>query len=109
MNPVPMNRILHLAALADWDARTNDHYEPAGLATEGFVHLCTSEQLAGVVERYYSGRDDLVLLTVLADRLGRELVWEDLTGSGERFPHLYGPISLRAVQFAVPFEAPQTK
>jgi len=97
-------QIHHLASLEDWDQRTSDQYEPAGLADEGFIHLCTPEQLSGVVERYYQGRRDLMLLTVESDRLGDDLVWEDLTGSEERFPHVYGSLPLAAVVSAAPFE-----
>ena len=101
-----IDQIQHLAALADWESRADGHYAPSGLEVEGFVHFCTDEQLGGVVARYYQGRDDLVLLTVHTDRLDGRLVWEDTTGSGERFPHLYGPVALAAVLSAVPFEAP---
>jgi uncharacterized protein (DUF952 family) len=97
-------QIYHLASLEDWERRTSEHYEPAGLASEGFIHLCTSEQLAGVVERYYQGRDDLILVTVDASRFGDDLAWEDLTGSGERFPHVYGPLNLSAVVSSALFE-----
>lgn len=104
-----IDQILHLAALSDWEQRAGDHYEPAGLEHDGFVHLCSRDQLAGVAERYYQGRDDLVLVTVRTDRLNSPLVWEDTTGSGERFPHLYGPLPLAAVVAVAPFETPSTK
>ena len=97
-------QIHHLASLEDWDKRTSEHYEPAGLASEGFIHLCTAEQLGGVVERYYVGRNDLVLVTVDDEQLTSELRWEDLTASGERFPHIYGALNMSAVIDAVPFE-----
>lgn len=97
-------QIHHLASLEDWERRTSEQYEPAGLASEGFIHLCTREQLSGVVERYYVGREDLILLAVDDSRFDDELVWEDLTGSGEKFPHVYGPLPLMAVISAVPFE-----
>jgi uncharacterized protein (DUF952 family) len=99
-----IDQVHHLATFADWEKRSSGHYEPAGLADEGFIHLCTREQLAGVVERYYQDRDDLMLLTVRTDRLDARLVWEDTTGSGERFPHLYGPMALVAVLSAAPLE-----
>ena len=99
-----MALIHHLASLADWETQSEGRYAPAGLPAEGFVHLCTAEQLAGVVERYYRGRDDLLLLTVQTERLDAPLVWEDNTGSGEDFPHLYGPLNLDAVTAAEPFE-----
>lgn len=97
-------QIHHLASLEDWEQRTSDHYVPAGFAAEGFIHLCTRDQLAGVVDRYYTGRDDLILLTVDDSRLGADLVWEDLPGSGEDFPHVYGRLPLSAVVSSAPFE-----
>ena len=104
-----IDQLQHLAASADWERRADGHYAPAGLEPEGFVHLCTPEQLDGVVDRYYRGRDDLVLLTVRTDRLDAPLVWEDTTGSGQDFPHVYGPIALTAVVSALPFEARPTQ
>lgn len=95
--------IHHLASLADWERRSEEHYEPEQMAVEGFIHLCTADQLAGVVQRYYRGRSDLVLLSVHPDRLGAPLVWEDSTGAGEEFPHLYGPLNLDAVALVEPF------
>ena len=89
--------LFHVATAADWAARSADHYRPAGLATDGFVHCCDQGQLPGVVHRYYRGRDDLVLLTVDPGGLTRDVVWEDTSGRGERFPHVYGPIDLVAV------------
>lgn len=97
-------QIHHLAALEDWERRTSETYEPAGLATEGFIHLCTQEQLAGVVERYYRGRDGLTLLTVDTDRLTERLVWENSTGVGEQFPHVYGRLNLSALLSSAPFD-----
>ncbi len=101
-----IDQILHLASASDWERRTGGHYQPPGLEADGFVHLCTRDQLTGVVDRYYRGRDDLLLVTVRTDRLDAPLIWEDTTGSGERFPHLYGPLALAAVVSVVAFAAP---
>lgn len=89
--------LLHVATVEDWEARSAADYRPAGLATEGFVHCCDDRQLAGVLERYYRGRDDLVLLHLDPAGLTVDVVWEDTSGRGERFPHVYGPIDTAAV------------
>jgi len=62
------------------------------------VHCSTSDQLREVAKTIYPGRDDLVLLTIDPDLLdiGR-LVYEDLYGHGDLFPHVYGPLPTRAV------------
>ena len=82
------------------------------VAATPFLHLCTAAQLPGVLERYYAGRTDLVVLTIDESKLGSELRWEGgidpRTGQGttgpeasggteERFPHLYGPLRRVAV------------
>lgn len=89
--------LIHVATTEDWEARTADRYQPAGLAGEGFVHCCVAGQLAGVLDRYYQGREDLVILRIDPAGLTSDVVWEDTTGRGERFPHVYGPIDTAAV------------
>jgi len=49
-----------------------------------------------VIERYYQGRDDLVLLELDRGAFTKTLVEED-PGNGEMFPHLYGYIPLSAM------------
>ena len=89
--------LLHIATAEDWEARSGLHYRPAGLVDDGFVHCCDRSQLAGVLDRYYRDRDDLVLLHLDPAGLTVDVVWEDTTGRGERFPHVYGPIDAAAI------------
>lgn len=92
----------HAATRADWDARTETDYRPAGLATEGFVHCSTAEQLPATLARHYRGRDDLVLLSLDVGALTSDLVWEDTSGRGEAYPHIYGPIPIQAITAVEP-------
>ncbi len=89
--------LYHVATAADWASRSDAHYQPGGLVDEGFVHCATAGQLDGVLQRYYVDRRDLILLTIDPAGLTVDVVWEDTTGRGERFPHVYGPIDLTAV------------
>ena len=89
--------LFHIATIDDWEARSEIAYRPAGLADEGFVHCSVRRQLPGVAERYYRGRDDLLLLSLDPAGLTTDVVWEDTSGRGQRFPHVYGPIALTAV------------
>ena len=36
-------------------------------------------------------------MTIAADKVEGEIRFEDLLGEGKLFPHLYGPLDLRAV------------
>lgn len=94
--------LYHAAVQADWESRTSETYQPAGLVDEGFVHLSSAEQLIGTLHKHYLGRRDLMLLTVDTEQVSAELVWEDLYGSGMEFPHVYGPIELLAVTDVTP-------
>lgn len=100
--------ILHVADRQRWERSVTDGAYTAStlgreLADDGFIHLCTPEQLPGVTERYYRGIADLVLLTVDPALLTAPLVFEALGGAAEAFPHLYGPLNVNAVVSVVPF------
>ena len=96
--------VLHLAEVAHWQEalRTGEYrWSTLGrtLDQEGFIHCSTPEQVPGVLARYYAGyAGDLVLLTVDPARLAAPLRWDVVdTVTGERFPHVYGPITPDAV------------
>jgi uncharacterized protein (DUF952 family) len=69
-------------------------------SSDGFIHLSAAHQVKGTLAAHYAGRTDLVLLTIDADSIAAELVWEP-SRNGEQFPHLYGVLPVNAVQAAV--------
>ncbi|MCC5934734.1 MAG: DUF952 domain-containing protein [Candidatus Cyclonatronum sp.] len=97
----------HIAEKSQFEAAQNGIYAPDAYEAEGFVHLCSAAQLSGVYERYYKGRKGLVLLFIAfeqEDFLSRTLILEDLTNSGERFPHYYAPIPIQKIKGHHPLE-----
>jgi tRNA (cmo5U34)-methyltransferase len=89
--------LLHVVPAGEHDPGAAEH-RPAAYAADGFVHLCTRAQLAGVLERYYAGRDDVLVLTLDARALG-DVRWEPGAGADPGpFPHLYGPVPAAAVR-----------
>lgn len=96
--------ILHIATETDWAAR-RDNYAPEGWESEGFVHCSDETQVVRTANGIFAGRRDLTLLEIDPERLSAELVWEDTSGAGEKFPHIYGPIEVEAVVSAMPFAA----
>lgn len=89
--------IYHVATAHEWNEQHNaDHFEPASFVREGFIHCCTQAQLAGVLERYYNGQTDLLLLTIDNQALKFTLKYEKATNDG-LFPHLYGTINKNAI------------
>lgn len=92
--------IFHLAARDQWQS---PGYRPPSLTDEGFIHCSTASQLVGVANQLYSERTDLLLVTIDPDALSAPVVFEDCYETGERFPHIYGPIDAEAVIAVEPF------
>jgi uncharacterized protein (DUF952 family) len=69
------------------------------LEQEGFIHCCDPGQLDFVLTNFYAGvPHDLLLLTIDPELLESRLVREvGNPETGERFPHVYGPINPDAV------------
>ncbi|WP_240911525.1 DUF952 domain-containing protein [Paludisphaera soli] len=62
--------ILHITSEENWEqAVVEDVYRGDTLATEGFIHCCTPEQIAGVRDRYFRGRMNLVVLRIDREKL----------------------------------------
>jgi uncharacterized protein (DUF952 family) len=93
------DRLYHLASSSEWEAyQAAGAVAPASLGTEGFVHCSWGRQVAGTLERHFAGATDLLALELDAGSFGATaLVEEDSYGSGQAFPHAYGPIPADAV------------
>lgn len=107
-----METLYHLALAADWAAasvagRYTASTRGRSLDEEGFIHCSFAHQVVATADRFYGDTDDVVLLHIDPDRLASPVVVEDLTGAGEAFPHVYGPIELGAVVDAIPWPRPQ--
>ncbi len=90
--------LLHITTEDAWKAAAaRGRYEAQSLIDEGFIHCSTVQQVTATANRFYAGREDLVLLSIDPDRLSAEVVFENTMGGEELFPHVYGPIELAAV------------
>jgi uncharacterized protein (DUF952 family) len=98
--------IYHAALPADWEAAVQaGRYEVSTrrrtLADEGFIHAAFERQLEGVLNRYYTDVDEVVLLVIDRGTVGAPVIDEMV--AGERFPHIYGALPVTAVVDAVPW------
>jgi uncharacterized protein (DUF952 family) len=95
--------IFHLALPGDWrQAREAGLYRIStrgvGLADDGFIHCSFAHQLEPVARAWYDDLDELVILHLDPVRLPAEIRVEPASdGSGQRYPHVYGPIPTSAV------------
>lgn len=90
--------IYHVTTLSAWQlALSQGYYEADSLAIEGFIHCSTANQVDGVLERYFKGKNNLVKLVIDIRQLKNPLKYELAPSVNELFPHVFGPINLDAV------------
>lgn len=93
-----MEYIYHVVTTLAWkEFEGKVVYFSDSLATEGFIHCSKEKQVAGVLERYYKGQSNLLLLRINPEKLNSELRYEVATDN-ELFPHIYGTINLDAIE-----------
>lgn len=101
--------IFHIATAADAAAaRANGEHCAPSLSSEGLIHLSQAHQVQAVLQAFYPGRTDLVLLLVDPALLTAPLRYEAPASRGkpggpatferdQLFPHLYGPLNADAI------------
>lgn len=89
--------IYHITTEKEWAACANQsEYAPAAFAKEGFIHTSRLHQLEGVLQRYYAGRKDLLLLKIEEKLVEPDLIYEP-SANKELFPHVYGKLNKSAI------------
>ena len=90
--------IYHVTTAAEWSAaKQAGAYESPSLKAEGFIHCSQEHQVSGVLERYFSGKTNLVKLVIDTDKLTSRFVFEWSPSTEDTFPHVYGTINADAV------------
>jgi uncharacterized protein (DUF952 family) len=90
--------IYHVTSSEEWEtANEKGFYTAPSLTTEGFIHCSKEEQMQGVLQRYFAGKNDLVKLTIDTNKLNSPLQYDHSPSINEDFPHVYGPINLDAI------------
>jgi uncharacterized protein (DUF952 family) len=91
-----MSEIYHLVTPSLWHATPDQPYRAGSLGTEGFIHCSYAHQVAASANRFFASAGELLVLKIDPARLRCPLKAE-AAGSGELFPHVYGPIDRDAV------------
>lgn len=105
--------IYHITLRATWiEARKRGEYRAVSLEDEGFIHCSTNSQILPIVDKFFKGQRNLLLLVIDPSLLSSELKWEPPSGGAppgvpdnDLFPHIYGPINLEAVVKTVDLES----
>jgi uncharacterized protein (DUF952 family) len=94
--------IYHITTKDIWaNAQETKSIVADSLTTEGFIHMCYPEQLQGVLERHFSGKTNLMRLTINEHAISDVLKLEFSSGLNDTFPHCYAAIPLDAVTDAI--------
>jgi uncharacterized protein (DUF952 family) len=94
--------ILHICPRNVWAAAlaAGGAYEGDTLASQGYIHCSTDEQVHIPATFLFRGRTDMVLLEIDESRLPVAITWEQgdpPTPDGRLFPHLYSALPVDAV------------
>lgn len=91
-------KIFHIIDSSTWQkVKNKEQYFGDSLKTQGFIHCCLPSQVDFVLKLWFPNRDDLLLLEIDSTKLNSRLVFENLEGGEEKFPHIYGPINKNAI------------
>lgn len=95
--------IYHITTTHEWEAaKESGLYKSNSLELEGFIHCSEESQISGVLHRYFEVMKELVKLQINTEKLQAELKYELSPTINEKFPHIYGPININAVEKILP-------
>jgi uncharacterized protein (DUF952 family) len=99
-----MTLIYHITPASTWEQARRDGFGEYTMSTldktlaqEGFIHASTAGQVAQTANKFYQGVPDLLILSIDVGRVRPEIRWEQVPGSEDPFPHIYGPLNVDAV------------
>jgi len=93
-----MSIILHITHQDQWElAQETGNYTAESLEAQGFIHCSTHEQVIEVANFLFKGQRGLVLLAIDREKVKHEVVYENLYGEDDLFPHIYGALNTDAV------------
>ena len=97
--------IFHITTRVAWErAPADGSYQPEAFPVDGFIHCSTRNQVIQVANTRFRGQAGMVLLSIGTDKVIPEIVYENLEGGQELFPHIYGRLNVDAVVEVIEFE-----
>ena len=99
-----MRLIYHITTQKRWQAAFDvGVYMAESQESEGFIHCSTARQVVPVANERFLSQQGLVLLAIDEAHTVPEVRYEDCYETGQKFPHIYGPMNLDAVIAVIPF------
>ena len=93
-----MEFVYHITSKSIWESQqAKGTFLTPTFNQDGFIHFSTLPQVRKTAHKFYQGQKDLVILEVDPTFYPGKLIFENLDGGSELFPHLYAPLSIRSV------------
>jgi uncharacterized protein (DUF952 family) len=91
-------KLYHITDNKQWSGTlSTGSYIPEDYSIDGFIHCSTASQVVNVAKRFYADRKDLIFLTIDSTLVFSPIVFENLEGGLELFPHIYGTLNIESV------------
>ena len=76
---------------------TQGSFDADSLATEGFIHCSTHEEVIATANRRFNEAANLLLWELDQNKIQAPVVFENTSGGSILYPHIYGSIPLSAL------------
>lgn len=92
-----MTALFHLAPTTEVHrAARKGEYAPNSLSTDGFIHCAYAHQVQAIADELFRDSNEVTLLEIDPARVTSRIA-EERAPSGDRYPHIYGPLPMTAV------------
>jgi uncharacterized protein (DUF952 family) len=90
--------IYHITRMGYYQSiQSTGSYLPETFNQDGYIHCSIKDQVIRVANSFFPNQKDLLLLEIDDSKLHEKIVYENLDGGVELFPHIYGNIPLTAI------------
>ena len=72
-------------------------YDFCALKKDGFIHCSDKTQFVRIANNIFKDKKNVVLLEINESKVKAKIVYENLYGGNEDFPHIYGPLDIDSV------------
>jgi uncharacterized protein (DUF952 family) len=85
--------IYHITSISYYQSiQSNGSYIPETFRQDGFIHCSSKNQVIRVANTFFPNHKGMMLLEIDETKLHAKVVFENLEGGVELFPHIYGNI-----------------
>lgn len=88
------------------DGLRDGYYINPSLATRGFIHSVTKENMYIIAERYLMSQEPIIILVIDESKIKADIIYEE--SKGIIYPHIYGKIERNAIINVLPLLKDET-